>query len=115
MMIRMIFTEPECIIVLINLQNEHNELRRQLTDEFHTTLAVQSAELDATHTENARLLTTADQTLLDHQKQLVELQQELAPKVKQYEADIQQLITDNEVKIELQSIVAVNKCPMLWQ
>ena len=89
-----------------------------MTDEFHTTLAVQSAELDATHAENARLLTTADQTLLDHQKQLVELQQELAPKVKQYEADIQQLITDNEVKSmnkKLNYRVLLLKVNMLWQ
>ncbi len=86
------FTEPcpsklDSTFVLI--QNKHDEQRKQLTEKFNKALAIQSAEALA---EKARLLTSADQTQLDHQKQLVELQQEndgLNRKVKQCERNKQ--------------------------
>ncbi|XP_064386501.1 uncharacterized protein LOC135335026 isoform X2 [Halichondria panicea] len=70
-------------------QNKHDEQRRQLTENFNKALAVQSAEAQA---EKARLLTSADQTRLEHQKQLVELQQEK-------EADIL-LLADKEASLQ---------------
>ncbi len=57
------------------------ELKTQLTD-HNNTLAVLTSQLDAAKVENARLLTSADQTRLDHQRQLVELQHGLNRKVK---------------------------------
>ncbi len=51
------------------------DLKTQLTD-HNNTLALLTSQLDAAKVENARLLTSADQTRLDPQKQLVELQQE---------------------------------------
>ena len=58
---------------------------------------------DETKAATACLLTALDQVKMDHRQQLLELQQEkeekeeLAHKIKQYEADIQQLLADNEV------------------
>ncbi len=84
---------------------ELDELRRKQTGletEFNKALAIQASQLDAAQAEKARLLTTADQTWLDHQRQLDEMRQQndgLNYTVKQYTADIQQLLADKEVRI----------------
>ena len=82
---------------------ELDELRRKQTGlekEFNKALAIQTSQLDAARAEKARLLTTSDQTWLDHQRELDEIRQQndgLNHTVKKYEADIQQLLSDNEV------------------
>ncbi|XP_064386664.1 extracellular signal-regulated kinase 1-like isoform X2 [Halichondria panicea] len=84
-----------------NYQNKHDEQRKQLTEKFNKALAIQSAEALA---EKARLLTSADQTQLDHQKQLVELQQEndgLNRKVKQCERNKQDILQHYQSEIQL--------------
>ncbi|XP_064386615.1 LIM domain kinase 2-like isoform X3 [Halichondria panicea] len=67
---------------VVKMKQEYKgELKTQLTD-HNNTLAVLTSQLDAAKVENARLLTSADQTRLDHQRQLVELQHGLNRKVK---------------------------------
>ncbi|XP_064385222.1 cyclin-dependent kinase 11B-like isoform X3 [Halichondria panicea] len=86
---------------------ELDELRRKqagLEKEFNKALAIQTSQLDAARAEKARLLTTSDQTWLDHQRELDEIRQQndgLNHTVKKYEADIQQLLSDNERTREL--------------
>ncbi len=74
---------------------------------YHAYLNLQvnlQRQKDETKAATACLLTALDQAkMMDHRKQLLELQQEkeekeeLAHKIKQYEAYIQQLLADNEV------------------
>ena len=69
---------------------------------------------DETKAATACLLTALDQAkMMDHRKQLLELQQEkeekeeLAHKIKQYEAYIQQLLADNEVNSRKEKFIII--------
>ncbi len=85
--------------------HELDEMRRKQTGlemEFNKTLAIQISQLEAAQAEKARLLTTADQTWLDYQRQLDEIRQQndgLNHTIVQYEADIQQLLADKKVRV----------------